>query len=133
MTEVAHLALPSSGQMYPMYSQQCEHGCGARSHSRPKNRMAVFRLRDPEGRPELRVSRTFVDQLRPQLFSPSIPNSMRCQHFRSSLGVFLGMVQILGFSGNSTDRPHASTVEVLSVVGPMAGSGTLVAVKAQYV
>ena len=24
-----------------------------------------------------------------------------------------GMVQILGFSGNSTDRPHASTVEVL--------------------
>ena len=40
---------------------------------------------------------------------------------------------ILGFSGNSTDRPHASTVEVLSVVGPMAGSGTLVAVKAQYV
>src|SRR5271165_3421782 len=45
----------------------------------------------------------------------------------------LGMVQILGFSGNSTDRPHASTVEVLSVVGPMAGSGTLVAVKAQYV
>ena len=47
--------------------------------------------------------------------------------------VFLGMVQILGFSGNSTDRPHASTVEVLSVVGPMAGSGTLVAVKAQYV
>ena len=45
----------------------------------------------------------------------------------------IGMVQILGFSGNSTDRPHASTVEVLSVVGPMAGSGTLVAVKAQYV
>ena len=44
-----------------------------------------------------------------------------------------GMVKILGFSGNSTDRPHASTVEVLSVVGPMAGSGTLVAVKAQYV
>jgi hypothetical protein len=44
-----------------------------------------------------------------------------------------GMVQILGFSGSSTDRPHASTVEVLSVVGPMAGSGTLVAVKAQYV
>jgi len=44
-----------------------------------------------------------------------------------------GMVQILGFSGNSTDRPHASTVEVLSVVGPMAGSGTLVTVKAQYV
>ena len=45
----------------------------------------------------------------------------------------IGMVQILGFSGNSTDRPHASTVEVLSVVGPMAGSETLVAVKAQYV
>ncbi len=47
--------------------------------------------------------------------------------------ICFGMVQILGFSGNSTDRPHASTVEVLSVVGPMAGSGTLVAVKAQYV
>ena len=45
----------------------------------------------------------------------------------------IGMVQILGFSGNSTDRPHASTVEVLSVVGPMAGSETLVVVKAQYV
>ena len=44
-----------------------------------------------------------------------------------------GMVQILGFSGNSTDHPHASTVEVLSVVGPMAGSGTLVAVPAQHV
>ncbi len=37
------------------------------------------------------------------------------------------------FQVTSTDRPHASTVEVLSVVGPMAGSGTLVAVKAQYV
>ena len=58
---------------------------------------------------------------------------MRCQHLLSSLGPFLGMVQILGFSGNGPDRPHASTVEVLSVVGPMAGSGTLVAVKAQYV
>ena len=23
----------------------------------------------------------------------------------------IGMVQILGFSGNSTDRPHASTVQ----------------------
>jgi len=45
----------------------------------------------------------------------------------------LGMVQILGFSGNSTDRPHASTVEILSVVGPIAGSGTLEAVKAQHV
>jgi|GEM_PF-3300222 len=50
-----------------------------------------------------------------------------------NVGSVYGMVQILGFSGNSTDRPHASTVEVLSVVGPMAGSGTLVAVKAQYV
>ena len=28
--------------MYPMNSQPCEHGCGARSLSRPKNRMAVF-------------------------------------------------------------------------------------------
>jgi len=36
-------------------------------------------------------------------------------------------------SGNSTDRPRASTVEVLSVVGPMAGSGTLQAVQAQHV
>jgi len=41
-----------------------------------------------------------------------------------------GMVQILGFSGNSTDRPRASTVEVLSVAGPTdsrlrnAGSGS---------
>jgi len=43
------------------------------------------------------------------------------------------MVQILGFSGNSTERPHASTVEILSVVGPIAGSGTLEAVKAQHV
>ena len=43
------------------------------------------------------------------------------------------MVQILGFSGNSTDRPRASTVEVLSVVGPIADSGTLEAVPAQHV
>ena len=65
-----------------------------------------------------------------------------------------GMVQILSYSGNSTDRPHASTVGIrawfkswvfqvtygpspcldrgsFSVVGPMAGSGTLVAVKAR--
>ena len=39
--------------------------------------------------PELRVSRTFLDQLRPQLFRPWIPNSRRCQHFLSSLGPFL--------------------------------------------
>src|SRR5208337_3832721 len=45
----------------------------------------------------------------------------------------LGMVQILGFSGNSTDRPHASTVEILSVVGPIADSGKLEPVKAQHV
>ena len=44
-----------------------------------------------------------------------------------------GMVQILGFSGNSTDRPRASTVEVLSVAGPRAGSETLEAVQAQHV
>jgi len=44
-----------------------------------------------------------------------------------------GMVQILGFSGNSTDRPHGSTVAILDVVGPIAGSGTLEAVKAQNV
>ena len=56
-----------------------------------------------------------------------------CNALRQGGLLTLGMVQILGFSGNSTDRPHASTVEVLSVVGPMAGSGTLVAVKAQYV
>jgi hypothetical protein len=43
------------------------------------------------------------------------------------------MVQILGFSGNSTDRPRASTVEVRSVVGPIADSGTLEAVQAQHV
>ena len=59
-----------------------------------------------------------------------LPLSIR--FFRAGV-IRSGMVQILGFSGNSTDRPHASTVEVLSVVGPMAGSGTLVAVKAQYV
>ena len=59
-------------------------------------------------------------------FAPATP----CTHVP---GRYSGMVQILGFSGNSTDRPHASTVEVLSVLGPMAGSGTLVAVKAQYV
>ena len=45
----------------------------------------------------------------------------------------LGMVQILGFSGNSTDRPHASTVEILCVVGPIADSGKLEPVKAQHV
>ena len=43
------------------------------------------------------------------------------------------MVQILGYSGNSTDRPHASTVGIRSVVGPRAGSGTLEAVPAQPV
>jgi hypothetical protein len=30
---------------------------------------------------ELRVSRTFLDKLRPRLFRPWIPNSRRCQHF----------------------------------------------------
>jgi len=30
----------------------------------------------------------FLYQLRPQLFRPWIPNSTRCQHFRSSLGPF---------------------------------------------
>ena len=44
-----------------------------------------------------------------------------------------GMVQILGYSGNSTDRLHASTVGIRSVVGPIAGSGTLEAVPAQPV
>src|SRR5208337_4675954 len=39
----------------------------------------------------------------------------------------------VGFSGNSTDRPRASTVEVLSVAGPIAGSETLEAVQAQHV
>jgi len=55
---------------------------------------------------------------------------------RTYLGVSpvkIGMVQILGFSGGSSDRSHASTVEILSVVGPIAGSGTLEAVKAQHV
>jgi len=50
-----------------------------------------------------------------------------------SLGSSWGMVQILGYSGNSTDRPHASTVGIRSVVGPIAGSGTLEAVPAQPV
>src|SRR5208283_5115484 len=36
----------------------------------------------------LRVSRTFLHQLRPQLFRPWIRNSKRCQHFLSSLGPF---------------------------------------------
>ena len=49
------------------------------------------------------------------------------------LGANAGMVQILGFSGNSSDRPRASTVEVLSVAGPIAGSETLEAVQAQHV
>ena len=44
-----------------------------------------------------------------------------------------GMVKILGFSGNSSDRPHASTVEILSVVGPIADSGDAEAVQAQHV
>ena len=44
-----------------------------------------------------------------------------------------GMVQILGYSGNSTDRPHASTVGIRCVVGPIAGSGMLEAVPAQPV
>jgi len=43
-----------------------------------------------------------------------------------------GRVQILGFSGNSTDCPRASTVGILSVVGAIAGSGTLEAVQAQH-
>src|SRR5208337_3960955 len=47
--------------------------------------------------------------------------------------MMLQSLQILGFSGNSTDRPRASTVEVLSVAGPIAGSETLEAVQAQHV
>jgi len=43
ITELAHLALPLSGHMCPNNSQQCEHGRCTRSHSRPKNRMAVLR------------------------------------------------------------------------------------------
>src|SRR5271157_2990026 len=35
---------------------------------------------------ELRVSRTFLDNLRPQLLRPWIRNSMCCHHFLSSLG-----------------------------------------------
>jgi hypothetical protein len=37
------------------------------------------------------------------------------------------------FQVTSTDRPRASTVEVLSVAGPIAGSETLEAVQAQHV
>ena len=36
------------------------------------------------------------------------------------------------FFSNSTDRPRASTVEVLSVAGPRASSGTLEAVQTQH-
>ena len=43
----------------------------------------------PLGPLELRVSRTFLDQLRPQLLRPWIPSSTRCQHFLFSLGPFL--------------------------------------------
>jgi len=35
---------------------------------------------------EVRVSRTFLDKLRPQLLRPSIPSSMRPHYFLSSLG-----------------------------------------------
>ena len=45
----------------------------------------------------------------------------------------LAVTSILGFSGNSTDRPRASTVEFLPVVGPIAGLGTLEAVQAEHV
>jgi hypothetical protein len=44
MTEVARLAPLLSDQMYPTNSQRCEHARGARSHFRPKIRMAVFAL-----------------------------------------------------------------------------------------
>src|SRR5271157_6340982 len=37
---------------------------------------------------ELRVSRTFLDQLQPQLFRPWIPNSRRCLHFCPRSGRF---------------------------------------------
>ena len=67
-------------------------------------------------------------------FSPDRPDSRHLEpNGRQKSAKQSGMVQILGFSGNSTDRPRASTVEVLSVVGPIAGSGTLEAVQAQHV
>jgi len=59
--------------------------------------------------------------------------SMKGGHEELASVVKSGMVQILGFSGNSTDRPRASTVEALSVAAPIAGSGTLEAVPAQHV
>ncbi len=37
---------------------------------------------------ELRVSRTFLDRLRPRLFRPLIPNSRRCLHFCPRSGRF---------------------------------------------
>src|SRR5271166_5481184 len=37
---------------------------------------------------ELRVSRTFLDQLQPQLFRPWIPNSRHCLHFCPRSGRF---------------------------------------------
>ena len=39
---------------------------------------------------KLCVSRTFLDQLHPQLLRPWIHNSTPCQYFLSSLGAFLG-------------------------------------------
>ena len=46
---------------------------------------------------ELRVSRTFLCQLRSPLFRPWIPNSRRHQHFRSSLGAFC-LIELRVFS-----------------------------------
>ena len=73
------------------------------------------------------LASTFDDPLRRWISPANIPEG---------LGIpaeVHGMVQILGYSGNSTDRPHASTVGIRSVVGPIAGSGTLEAVPAQPV
>ena len=63
----------------------------------------------------------------------AVKSAKLCLRLKSPGGFLPGMVQILGYSGNSTDRPHASTVGIRSVVGPIAGSGTLEAVPAQPV
>src|SRR5271157_2779613 len=85
----------------------CEPARGGASPPRPSHR--------PDGGPRL----------------PS-PRGSRIEHADPGCPE-IGMVQILGYSGNSTDRPHASTVGIRSVVGPIAGSGTLEAVPAQPV
>ena len=70
----------------------CLHRVGGIGRPRQTAHLArnAFTIHDvPLGLTQLRVSRTFLDQLHPQLFRPWIPNSIRCQHLPSSLGRFL--------------------------------------------